>query len=388
MKRVSTILFVAALTLPSFAQLNGDGFYRVQNAPSKRYATIVDNKAEKKEITSTSNADLYALNTKNFEDVVSDPGSIIYIEKSGDNGYILRGQGMDTYKLSGLYLKIHSSYEVEGAYYLYGTKVVAGAPMTRYIKEAYNSAFNFYYMATEIKRNINSCSWNLIPVTESESQYFGVKPEIEVGGKYYTTLYTSFAYQLSTGMKAYYIKHNNEEMAEMTEIEGGLIPEATPVIIECTSNKVADNKLTPLSSTSKSNIQNTLKGVYFCNVIKWAMDDEEEIEHPNWNTTKYDAAKMRILGNINGKLGFVKADNLKYLPANKAYLPVQANASSNIELVDEATYAAGIEDIATKDNTSSKGIYTLTGSKIKTENKEGLPAGVYIINGKKAIIRK
>ena len=243
---------------------------------------------------------------------------------------------MDTYKLSGLYLKIHSSYEVEGAYYLYGTKVVAGAPMTRYIKEAYNSAFNFYYMATEIKRNINSCSWNLIPVTESESQYFGVKPEIEVGGKYYTTLYTSFAYQLSTGMKAYYIKHNNEEMAEMTEIEGGLIPEATPVIIECTSNKVADNKLTPLSSTSKSNIQNTLKGVYFCNVIKWAMDDEEEIVHPNWNTTKYDAAKMRILGNINGKLGFVKADNLRYLPANKAYLPVQANASSNIELVDEA----------------------------------------------------
>ena len=76
------------------------------------------------------------------------------------------------------------------------------------------------------------------------------------------------------------------------------------------------------------------------------------------------------------------------MPANKAYLTVASTADDKIELVDAATYAAGIENIATKDNAFSKGIYTLTGSKIKTENKEGLPAGVYIIDGKKAIIRK
>lgn len=367
MKRISTILLATALAIPTFAQLNGNGFYRIQNAQSKRYLSIVDNKAEKKEITQTSNADLYAINAfDGFDNVVSDPGSILYIEQSGNNGYILRGQGMDTYKLSGLYLKIHSSYEINGAYYAYGTK----SGMTRYMKETYNSTFGFYYMATETDRSIKSCSWNIIPVTEAEGQYLGLKPEIEVDGKYYTTLYASFAYQLSEGMKAYYVKQCNGQIAELTEIAGNIIPEETPVIIECSSKNTSDNKLTPLSTNTPLSIQNQLKGVYFCNVVKWLMDGEEEHDFFNWNTTNYDSAKMRVLGNVNGKLGFVTADDLKYLPANKAYLPVSASgsssASASIELVDAETYAAtGISNLTNEKTANEKGIYSLTGNKVK-----------------------
>lgn len=388
MKRISTILLATALAIPTFAQLNGNGFYRIQNAQSKRYLSIVDNKAEKKEITQTSNADLYAINAfDDFDNVVSDPGSIIYIEQSGNNGYILRGQGMDTYKLSGLYLKIHSSYEINGAYYAYGTK----SGMTRYMKETYNSTFGFYYMATETDRRNKSCSWNIIPVTEAEGQYLGLKPEIEVDGKYYTTLYASFAYQLSEGMKAYYVKQCNGQIAELTEIAGNIIPEETPVIIECSSKNTSDNKLTPLSTNTPLSIQNQLKGVYFCNVVKWIMDGEEEHDFFNWNTTNYDSAKMRVLGNVNGKLGFVTADDLKYLPANKAYLPVSASGSSSayasIELVDAETYAAtGISNLTNEKTANEKGIYSLTGNKVNST--ENLPAGVYVIDGKKTIIRK
>ena len=387
MKRLSTILLVTALAIPSFAQLSGDGFYRLQNTSSKRYATIADNKANKKQVTSTSNADLYALNTKEgFNSIVSDPGSIIYFEKNGDNGYIMRGQGMDTYKLSGLYIKFNDSRTAAGAYWA----SVTYQGVAKYLHEAYEETFGFWYLTSATKNSDGTSrtkDWDIIPVTQEEGKYFGVKPDIEVGGKKYTTLYTSFAYQLSSGMKAYYVKQCNGDIAELTEIEGGIIPEATPVIIECISNNTADNILTPLNNSSTGNFQNKLQGIYFCNVIKWAMDGEEEFEHPNWNTTNYDAATMRVLGDVNGKLGFVKADDLKYLPANKAYLPVAESASASIELVDAETYATvGISEITTEKTTNNNGIYSLTGNKV--EGKDNLPNGVYVINGKKAILRK
>ena len=100
---------------------------------------------------------------------------------------------------------------------------------------------------------------------------------------------------------------------------------------------------------------------------------------------------MRVLGNVNGKLGFVTADDLKYLPANKAYLPVSASgsssASASIELVDAETYAAtGISNLTNEKTANEKGIYSLTGNKVNST--ENLPAGVYVIDGKKTIIRK
>ena len=74
MKKLSIIFLAVALTVPTFAQLNGDGFYRVQNAKSKRYATIVDNKAKKPELAQ-GNIDLLAINTiEGFDNIVSDPG--------------------------------------------------------------------------------------------------------------------------------------------------------------------------------------------------------------------------------------------------------------------------------------------------------------------------
>lgn len=387
MKRLSIIFLAVALTVPTFAQLNGDGFYRVQNAKSKRYATIVDNKAKKPELAQ-GNIDLLAINTiEGFDNIVSDPGSIIYIEKHGNDGYILSGKGMNTYSVSELYIKLNPSKTTDGSYWASGRY----SGIDKYLYEGYQETFDFWYFTSGSKNEDNSSrsrDWYIIPVNQEDNHYFGIKPEIMINNKCYTTLYASFAYELSTGMKAYYVKQANDKAAELVEIEGSKVPAATPVIIECSSNNHADNKVTPIIENVKTNIQNVLKGIYFCNVIKSAATGREYKTRFNWNTTDYDSNTMRVLGEVNGKLGFVKANDMKYLPANKAYLTVASTADDKIELVDAATYAAGIENIATKDNAFSKGIYTLTGSKIKTENKEGLPAGVYIIDGKKAIIRK
>lgn len=395
MKRISTILLATALTLPSFAQLNGNGFYRIQNASSGRYATIVDNKAPKNisDLISKggNNIQIEAIHTiEGFENIVSDPGSILYIE-GNNNKYIIKGQGMDTYSLTQLYLGIHPSRTLEGAYWASG--IYQGVEV--YLKEGNNKyeSFGYYNFATAARndRQLMICNWYLRPITEADGHYFGLKPEVEAEGKYYTTLCASFAYQLSSGMKAYYVKQCNGQIAELTEIAGNIIPEATPVIIECSSKNSSDNKLTPLSTFSPLSIQNQLKGVYFCNVVKWLMDGEEEHDYPNWNTTNYDSTKMRVLGNVNGKLGFVTADNLKYLPANKAYLPVSTSgsvsAAANIELVDAETYAAtSISSITSEKTANEKGIYSLTGNKVNST--ENLPAGVYVIDGKKTIIRK
>ena len=398
MKRLVLLLFAAA-TIPAFAQLNGDGYYRVQNVQSGRYATIVDNKADKNNIISTSNIDAYAINMVNgFEKVASDPGSILYFEKTSQ-GYVLRGQGLDSHQLTGYYLQLNAARTegVSNAYWASG--VYKG--VTKYLYEAYDDTFGFGYMTSSSKNpngSQRSRDWYILPVNNQEGHYFGVTPDLKIGEKYYTTLFASFPYQVSEGMKAYYVKRYRiggdlGPMAEMTELENGIVPGGAPVIIECSSSQPGDNKITPLTSKVSNNLQNELKGIYFCNVIKWAMDDEPEPDHLNWNTTAYDPVTMRVLGEVNGKLGFVKADNLDYLPANKAYLTVTEEesaqpVSSSISLVDAAVFISGIQSITADKAVKDKGVYTLTGNKVQEDlSTENLPAGIYIVGGKKVIVK-
>ena len=94
---------------------------------------------------------------------------------------------------------------------------------------------------------------------------------------------------------------------------------------------------------------------------------------------------MRVLGKVNGKLAFVKAEDLTYLPANKAYLMVNSSAAANIELVGTDRYPSGINDLKTEKDNSKNSIYSLNGNKV---SKDNIPTGVYVIDGKKTIIRR
>ena len=50
--------------------------------------------------------------------------------------------------------------------------------------------------------------------------------------------------------------------------------------------------------------------------------------------------------------------------------------------------ATSISKVMSEDKTVKEGIYTLTGVKVKdTNSTENLPSGIYIINGKKQVIR-
>lgn len=368
MKRLILLLFTGLTSIPMLAQLNGDGYYRIQNTSSYgRYLTISNDRVDesnKNAIKGGNEGNVFGLKT--VKDPVSDPSSIIYISKDADgrssSACNIQAQGINPLKFlkdNGAELRIyHSSSEPNNHYYIWGNKgdialyLVDNNGSDGYIKVARKDAYK------------ESQTWKLYPV-DNISEYYGITPDenIKVGDKYYTTVYASFPFQLGEGMKAYYVADSKLDSgipyAELKEISNGKIPAATPVIIECSSLNPSDNKVALLSgSEAPSSISgNKLVGVYFC-FVKMKGNTGAENTASNYteikNVTTYDSNKMRVLGIVNGKLGLVDAtddaltvtDKGRYIPANKAYFPINesvAKATANgILLLDKQ----GIDDLS------------------------------------------
>ena len=361
MKRLIFLLISGITALPILAQLNGDGYYRLQNTSKYgRYLTISNNKIDetnKNAITGGNEGNVYGLKTIN--DAVSDPSSIIYISKDNtaksNNAYNIQAQGINPLgflKNNGAELKIYPDGD---SYLIYGSK----GSITLFLVD--NNGSDGYIKVARKGVYPQNQNWNIKPV-DGTTEYLGIAPDpnIKVGDKYYTTIYASFPFQLGEGMKAYYVCDgrlgNGTPYAELKEINGK-VPAATPVIIECSSLDPADNKVTLLTDGPAAISGNKLKGVYFC-YAKMKGNTGQENTSANYqsikNVVNYDSKKMRVLGLVNGKLGLVDASNDalvvtgqgRYLPANKAYFPIDesvAEATANgFLLLDQQ----GIEDLS------------------------------------------
>jgi hypothetical protein len=204
-------------------------------------------------------------------------------------------------------------------------------------------------------------------------------------------------------MKAFYIGrydfNRQEPIAELKEITDRKIPASTPVIIECSSNDAASNKVT-LYDTLSGNLNpitgNQLKGNVFCFIPEGGEGPELK------NALEFKQNTMRVLGKLaNGELGMVASNDkalkvksgTRYIPANKAYLSINskfATATANgVKLLQTSDYdvAASISKVIA-DEQAKTGIYTLTGVKVKEDNTTSdLPSGIYIIDGKKQVIK-
>lgn len=373
MKRLIFLLISGITALPILAQLNGDGYYRIQNTSSYgRYLTISNNKVDdenKNNISKGEQGSVFGLRT--ITNPVSDPSSIIYISKegTGQHEYNFVAQGINPLnflKSQGAVLKI---YPQNNGYWLYGAK----GGLSRYMADN-NGSDGYIIVIGSKERDKDNALWKLRPIDQI-NEYLGIQPDpnIKVGNKYYTTIYAGIPFQLGEGMKAYYVGEgkfdNGTPYAELKEINGK-VPAATPVIIECSSLDPADNKVTLLTNNEAPAAisGNNLVGVYFC-YIKMFPNTDMENPSANYqeikNAIDYDSKKMRVLGLVNGKLGLVDAsdDALvvtqivtkdrktvlgqgRYLPANKAYFPIDesvAEATKNgILLLDKQ----GIEDLS------------------------------------------
>lgn len=386
-KRLFLLLLGCATMLGAQAQLNGAGYYRVKNVTSGRYMSLSDDHSRGVDFNSCT-ADCGAMQTsKIMDNIYSDPGSIFYLDHISGVSYNVVGQGTSLHDIINYYIYISPV----GSYYkIYQEQ--KGQRVT--LSDLDDVEEDESYVATTGGKT----TWYITPLNTTDN-YIGVKPTISVGDKHYAAVFTGYPYTLGAGMKAYYINKviEKEGVVIIKELTG-TIPAKTPVLIECSSTDISKNQITPVLNSVAVPSDNVAKGVYFCLGDRWSA---------HYNSTKFDPSTMRVLSlNTYGNLAVsTSTQNLKTvmiepkgadgkhltitaIPANSWYIPVSSSAPSELKLVTAEQYATGIKDITVKP-ASLYNVYTLEGVQIKKNatSISDLHPGIYIINGKKVVIK-
>lgn len=386
-KRLFLLLLGCATMLGAQAQLNGAGYYRVKNVTSGRYMSLSDNQSRGVDFNSCT-ADCGAMQTsKIMDNIYSDPGSIFYLDHISGVSYNVVGQGTSLHDIINYYIYISPV----GSYY----KIYQEQKGQRITLSDFDDVEeDESYVATTGGKT----TWYITPLNTTDN-YIGVKPTISVGDKHYAAVFTGYPYTLGAGMKAYYInKVIEEEGVVIIKELTGTIPAKTPVLIECSSTDISKNQITPVLNSVAVPSDNVAKGVYFCLGDRWSA---------HYNSTKFDPSTMRVLSlNTYGNLAVsTSTQNLKTvmieprgadgkhltvtaIPANSWYIPVSSSAPSEMKMVTAEQYATGIKDITVKP-ASLYNVYTLEGVQIKKNatSISDLHPGIYIINGKKVVIK-
>ena len=373
------VALMALCALPAMAQLNGSGYYRFRNAQNTSdYISIANDKFNFTTVISTAGGGLgpvtgnglpcamdctgkYLQNDihlVNDPDIIN-PGSVIFAKKRNTNTsnyeYNLIGQGTSlltltsgsypgtfTVTFSNRYITINSAGG-SGANTLYTAKIVLQGS---YILGSYTLGTEYFVdnngtFAISESSSAQNAKWYIEPIT-----HFNVLPEVELNGKWYTTIKVPFAFTLSGSVeKAYKITAVNGGVLAYQEISG-TIPAGMPVLLQCGSPNAADCQLSPsgepkftdvnTSTTSGapladensyySGTDNLLDGTYYCNT-------DGDLPYTSYNkntgeiTTKYlDGDNIEsvdnkfVIGkNADGKLGFIAATGTA-MPANKAWI--------------------------------------------------------------------
>ena len=194
----------------------------------------------------------------------------------------------------------------------------------------------------------DDAKWKL-EFIDTHDNYLAPAAEVEANGKYYTTLYTAFPYELVGSLTAYSVTKVGEDgTPTLEELEMDVIPAGTPVLLEMETNNEENHMIMPVADGSKIGREapkSMLKGTLF--------DDDTENDKANMLT-------------LQGGLNFAVNNNADYMPANKAW--AQKEIPTAITTV--GTDAQG-------DNT----IYDLMGRKVVNPTH-----GIYIQNGKKIVL--
>ena len=218
------------------------------------------------------------------------------------------------------------------------------------------------------------------------SEFERTTVDVTVGTTGYATLYYSqYNLQVPDGLTAYTVEVDGN-YAILTAISSGLIPAGTGVVLKASE--------TPTESTTYSFTVSSEEASAITDNALVGTDVTEKIDE--------DGYEYYILStDDDGTVGFYWQSGTggEYVTnaAHKASLAVEASSedsdddeeSSSVKgltiVFDDAT---GILSTVADEAQTIQGIYTLTGVKVADgSDVDALPAGIYIINGKKALIK-
>ena len=365
----------------------GDGWRRLKNVGTGNYASFVGN-----DFTISQNIDFDGVAAmKSPDQVLSDPGSVFWVRNNTGNSDIY-SHGYGIRNGSGEWLAISAG---DGPYALL---YVEKYGFSFYLNDKGNGQLS----GVQNDHSSATTHWSLEPISAETADkfYFGAKCGAKFTdgeGKYYTTMYTYFPYQCMDGVKAYYAKEANvtDGVGEVIckEITSGKVPANTAVILECNGLTPKENRLVPLPCTYNYQVpsvtpidksvtpitDNLLIGTYF------NLNFNGHI-----NRTKYDPEKHLTFSiSDEGSLGFYKWSG-QYLTPAKAYLDLtKISASANSFRLTLTSEEDGVEQVRPAVRMTPAGVYDLQGRKVAESVDENLslPKGIYIVNGKKIVIR-
>lgn len=306
MKRFLLYFLVAFASLSAFAELNGDGYYRLQSTATGRYVYILDDKGSYS--IGTTSADVGAIGLYlNSDAVHSDPSTVLYFQNSSGSFYDIGAQGTSLHGILDVYVKIYKDKDMPGTYFIYASK----SGLTKYLGDMRTSTTREDGL-TSVEATGDRRNWNITPLNADTDEYFGITPSVTAGGKYYYPLFAGFPFSAKSGGMKFYIVTGVDPVGVVVVKEvSGTVPAGVPVIVECSNPLATDNRLNIGVFTDYADASgNHLGGVYF---------DNDRTTH--WNRTPFDRNSMRVLGEVDGKLAFVRGD-YDFIPRNQAYLPL------------------------------------------------------------------
>ena len=277
----------------------------------------------------------------------------------------MAAQGMDSKSIAN---KTYTFSKHGDHFYIYGSAGSSTAYMVdfadAFTQEEGVGKVNHPGLYNGANENDASYHWQVIPITRNSTDaYFGAMPseQAKVGDKYYTTMYTAFPYECLDGVKAYTVdKINADGTVHLKEITSGKVPSKTAVVLACNSTKPKENRLLPLlEEPATVEGDNLLKGEIW-------LKDEDDTEDKY--RTKFDASKMRVLGNTTGSFDNVNNSDLTYIKNNACYLDV-----SNVENAATSYTLSTKEPVAAID-----GYYRIQNGYGITENNGKTEDGHYV----------
>lgn len=232
------------------------------------------------------------------------------------------------------------------------------------IKEGYQAAGNIYTL--KVTNDNNTQITKIVVYAKDETVAGAINIATEEG---FGTFYTDKNYVLPQGLTAFgytSIDGNNTLTKSVEYVAGDIVPANTAVVVK--GAKGSYNYYNTEEAATKTIEKNLLKGVTTDTRIEATSGVKRYI------LTRADDGILAFYRTNTGTI------NVK---ANRAYLEVPtAMAVASFSLEGTAT---GINNVVT--TAAKQGIYTISGVRLNATTTKELPAGIYIVDGKKVIVK-